>query len=650
MNVWENWHDLNCKCQLLALLVVGIIIIDFVKNQKLPLRSTKVFGGFLGVCFLNLIMDIVTYNTLLNYRTVDPELNRFVHYIFMISVELLAVTMFVYVSNLSGEQRSFSLKRMLLCQLPFLTGAVVSAFMPVYYVVNEHGAYSYGPMVSILYGAITLYIIGTFVLLARKPQEGLHADVAENLRKARITIFISLMVWVTIAIVQFFSKFILVSSLGNCFMALYIYLFFENPKKFSDEETGTLNRQAFHVMVPEMLSRKKTFWLVSLTIDDNERIKRSMGYDRMREIIRCAAGCIKKVLPKILVFRSRTNTLTMFVSDKEELDLLLKNSENFSFELENRSEPFVPKYHITVLECPRFASASDEVYDIMDYTLNRYHPKESGIVFFIDDDAIKSKKRYNDVLKVLTKAVSDKSFDVVYQPIYSTSEKRFVSAEALVRMQNCGKLGFISPEEFIPMAEEHGYVAEIGSIVFEKVCSFAAEHKLREAGIEYIEVNLSGLQVVDPMLPEQLSGIMRKYGIDPSFFNLEITESASIEGGDIMTANMALLREMGCQFSMDDFGTGYSNLSKMAQISYEIVKLDKSLIWPAFGENSGEPMIVLTNCINMLLQLGSHIVAEGVETVEQVDFLASMGVNYLQGYYFSKPVSDVDFLHKINAE
>ena len=155
---------------------------------------------------------------------------------------------------------------------------------------------------------------------------------------------------------------------------------------------------------------------------------------------------------------------------------------------------------------------------------------------------------------------------------------------------------------------------------------------------------------VDPSLPAQLSSVMQKYGIEPKFINLEITETASIDGGELLNANMKRLRSLGCHFSMDDFGTGYSNLAQMAKVRFELVKLDKSLIWPAFGENPEEPMVILNSCIAMILQLGSHIVAEGVETQEQAQFLAEHGVHYLQGYFYSKPVPGEVFLEKLAGQ
>lgn len=646
---WISVFDISFKCQILAVLAVLIVIVDFFCSKRLPLRSTKVFGFFLIVCFFNLFADMASYYTLLNYQNVPSAVNRFTHILFLGSIELMTVTLFLYVFYLFGAQKRFSHSQVLLCAVPFVLAAVGSSFTEINYHVDERGAYSYGTAVIVMYSAIAVYVIGTYAIMFRKNKQRYHSDVMSDFRKARITIAIGLGIWIVVALIQFITKYLLISSIGNCLMVLYIYLCFENPKRYADEETDTLNRSAFHIMVPEMLARKKPFWLVSFTIDDNEQISKSMGYDQMKVILRTAVAQLKTVMPKSKFFHSRSNTLSLFLSSTDELEALLKKAGSSSFAVEYGSGTFTPQYHITVLECPKFAETSDEIYDTLDHVLSHHHKHENGKVLYIDENTIKDKNYRKNVLAVLTKAVQNKAFNVVYQPIYSTKDKRFASAEALVRLQDCGELGFISPEVFIPMAEEQGLVAEIGSIVFEKVCSFAAENKLWEKGINYIEVNLSGMQSVDPSLPVQLTSVMQKYGIEPKFINLEITETASIDGGELLDMNMKRLRSLGCHFSMDDFGTGYSNLAQMARVHFELVKLDKSLIWPAFGESPDEPMVILNSCIAMILQLGAHIVAEGVETKEQAEFLTERGVNYLQGYYFSKPIPGEAFLEKISA-
>lgn len=645
---WLNFFDISFRVQSLALAVVILLIIDFLKNKKLPLRSTVVFGCFLFVGAFNLVADFVSYFTLLNYQVVPGWVNRIVHIAFIGSLELLTVCLFLYVFYLHGAQKRLVKWQVILAVTPFVLAAVTSVFASIEYIVDEHGAYSTGLMVYILYGSIVVYVLATCVLLFRKTNNVSKESNADYAR-ARITVAVGLGIWIVVALIQFITKYVLISSIGNSLMLLYIYLNFENPKRYADDETDTLNRQAFHIMVPEMLARRRTFWLVNFTVDDNDQISRSMGYDAMKVILRTAADRLRTVVPRSGFFHSRSNTLSVFVSDRDQLDALLKRAGTADFQVPWNNGTFKPQYHITIMECPKYGGTSDEIYDTMGYVMEHHRHHEKGHVLWVDEETIRNRDYSKQVLAVLTKAVQEKAFDVVYQPIWSTQENRFASAEALVRLQDCGDLGFISPEIFIPMAEQHGMIGEIGSIVFEKVCSFASENRLWEKGVNYIEVNLSGMQSVDPALPAQLMSVMHKYGIQPKFINLEITETASIDGGEMLDVNMKRLRSLGCHFSMDDFGTGYSNLAKMAKVHFELVKLDKSLIWPAFGENPGEPMVILNSCIAMILQLGAHIVAEGVETQEQADFLTEQGVNYLQGYYYSKPISGDTFLEKLSA-
>ena len=141
---------------------------------------------------------------------------------------------------------------------------------------------------------------------------------------------------------------------------------------------------------------------------------------------------------------------------------------------------------------------------------------------------------------------------------------------------------------------------------------------------------------------------MKAYRISPEFINLEITETAAIEAASMLEYNMHRLKERNFKFSMDDFGTGYSNLAKIAQSNFDMIKLDKSLIWPCFDpETEKEARIILESSVDMILKLGKEIVAEGVETKEQADYLSGLGVEYLQGYYFSRPIPEdtyVEFL------
>lgn len=184
----------------------------------------------------------------------------------------------------------------------------------------------------------------------------------------------------------------------------------------------------------------------------------------------------------------------------------------------------------------------------------------------------------------------------------------------------------------------------IGDQVFSKVCQFIKDNEVEKLGIKYIEVNLSGIQIADPTIPFRLHQTVKSYGLDPKMINLEVTETALVRSGKVALDNMEKLKSFGYKFSMDDFGTGYSNLSQVAAVKYDLVKMDKSLIWPAFEPNNEQARTIMIACIKMFHTLGISVVAEGVETAEQAEVLATNGVEFLQGYHYSKPVKEDKFL------
>lgn len=641
--------DISVKCQILALAVDAFLLFDFYRSKKLPLRSTNVFGIFLKMGIFNLFMDMGSYYTLLNKDVLPPVINRLVHMLFLGSIEGLAVTLFLYVFYLYGTHKRLEKWRLFMFVAPVLIALFCSFIVPIYYQLDERGGYSYGPMVNIMYVSIFFYIIAIYFMLItmKKDKHANYRDIVEDMNAAKWTIAIGLGIWIIVAGLQALTKYWLISSIGNCLMILYIYLFFENPKRYADEEIGTLNHRAFHVMILELFASGKDFWVMNFTVDNRKQTQTNMGHDQLNMVLRTVAHHFGQILPEQYFFHMQADTISIIVTEEEQYHWLIQKAKDSNLIIPYRQGEVEVPYRVSVLECPKYAGTADEVFETIDYILHYTGRHDVDRIFEVDEKTIEDKHYRAQVLKLLTTAVENEAFDVVYQPIYCTEKKKYTSAEALVRLRDCGDLGFISPELFIPLAEEQGMIAEIGAIVFEKVCHFAAVSKLWDKGIHYIEVNLSGLQSVDPGLPEQLQEVMARYQIDPGFINLEITETAAVNGGKQLLSNMDMLRGMGCHFSMDDFGTGYSNLSQMANVQFELVKLDKSLIWPAFGDRPEMAMVILKSCIQMIHELGSHIVAEGVETEEQKQFLSEHGVKYLQGYYFSKPVSEQLFLEQL---
>jgi EAL domain-containing protein (putative c-di-GMP-specific phosphodiesterase class I) len=259
----------------------------------------------------------------------------------------------------------------------------------------------------------------------------------------------------------------------------------------------------------------------------------------------------------------------------------------------------------------------------------------------VDEKTVAAKRVREEMIDTIKYALIDDRVEVFYQPIYSTRAKRFVSAEALVRIRKADGT-IIPPGMFIPIAEETGLIAKLGERVFEKTCQFIKDKKIEQFGVEYIEVNLSVVQCENRELAQMYIDIIEKYNLNPSFINLEITESASIIKRKTLLDNMKTLIDYGVSFSLDDFGNGESNLNYIVDLPIHIVKFDKDMT-QAYFENE-KAKYVLQAATDMIQGLELKVVAEGVETAEQLRELERLGIDYIQGYYFSKPVEEKQYL------
>ena len=238
-------------------------------------------------------------------------------------------------------------------------------------------------------------------------------------------------------------------------------------------------------------------------------------------------------------------------------------------------------------------------------------------------------------------ALAEDRVVVYYQPIYSVDHKRFTSAEALVRiLDQEGKL--VPPGAFIQVAESNGMIIELGRRVLEKACLFYQRHDLERCGVEYIEVNLSVAQCSDARLSEDYIGIMESSGIEPCHINLEITESTSAKEKQTLISHMEHMISCGVNFSLDDFGSGASNLNYIMDMPVRFVKFDREMIQAYFSSDKAK--YVMEAAMHMIHGLGLGIVAEGVETEEQYRKMEEIKINYIQGYYFSRPLPEQEFL------
>jgi diguanylate cyclase (GGDEF)-like protein/PAS domain S-box-containing protein len=233
-------------------------------------------------------------------------------------------------------------------------------------------------------------------------------------------------------------------------------------------------------------------------------------------------------------------------------------------------------------------------------------------------------------------------FNVAYQAKVNTKDGTVIGAEALVRWES-SESGMISPVDFIPLAEENGFILELGDWILEKVLEDLPEMR-KAGGVDFeVAVNLSGRQFRDKELLNRITTIIDKSGQPYESINFEITENMAMEDSASAMAILESLYKLNVNISIDDFGTGYSSLSYLKRFKTQCLKIDKSFIDELPEDSKGSALV--QDIIRMGQNLGMSIVAEGVEKKEQLDFLRDAGCDSIQGYYFSKPLYKDDFLY-----
>ena len=234
------------------------------------------------------------------------------------------------------------------------------------------------------------------------------------------------------------------------------------------------------------------------------------------------------------------------------------------------------------------------------------------------------------------------AFVAWYQPKYSTRTQKIVGAEALVRWQKPDG-GIIAPGRFVPILETRGKIHQLDIYMFRQVCRLQKQRKDAGLPVLPISVNLSRASLFEEDLAQKYMDIAGEYGVNPASVPIEITESAAIRSESIQRLSQELI-DKGFSLHMDDFGSGYSSLSSLQTISFDCIKLDKSLI-DFIGTDSGDGL--LKHTISFAKESGKTVTAEGVETLEQLVFLKVAGCDAVQGYYFSKPVDEETFLQML---
>ncbi|MBR4201418.1 MAG: EAL domain-containing protein [Oscillospiraceae bacterium] len=424
-----------------------------------------------------------------------------------------------------------------------------------------------------------------------------------------------------------------------------VLLFIENEDDRKNVELNAYNSAAFSLdLTAAVKNRNSVKVLIIRTIRFDRKANTIVSVRISRDAISRAVsdylGTVVKRYYLYVVSGSRF-ALTLFNQTEEEaFALAQKICDRFQQPWTINGTDMILSARLLLVRVPEDAKTADEIV-----YMARCPIPETMTEPVISGQALAWMVRRAAVEKAVTRGLDENSFEVYYQPTYNM-DKTLHGAEALLRMRD-KDMGMIYPDEFIPIAEQIGLIDHLDEFVLREVCKFISTGIPRKNGMDCINVNLSVLECMKEGFVEYVSEIVDAAGVQRNMINFEITESVAAKDYDHLAQVIARLREKGFQFSIDDYGTGYSNMSSLFSLGVDIIKIDKSILWNAEHSDSG--MTLLKVSIELVHKMEKKALMEGVETEAHIKILKELGCEYLQGFYFSKPLPKTAFVALIEG-
>lgn len=626
-----------------ALIITLFIIFSNIYRGLYKNRANKYFLIVLGSIALSSVFDVISIFTENNLDT-PLVLKQISHSGYLITHSVTAPLYLLFIIATSDTLHLF--KRHKIHIIPFCAlyaiefiSVIITPFTGFMFYFNEAGEYVRNSGLAVCYGATAVYLLATVFHLF------LNRKLYTKIKLLSLLSIVPLMLLAVV--IQFFMPNYCIEIFSSALACMFINTFIQRPEETIDIITGVHNFTSYAQDMHRAFKNKKLVDIILINITNFRSLQEILTFDGVNEVL--------KLLTERLTIINKQLKLNanIYRLDHGRFRLVIERNGNNSL-TEHAAEtinaalkPKIPLngMELNIVACICVAKCPEEIHDFdsliaFGNDLGTKYPYTGKVT---NTATIFDQSRYNiinELDRIIESAVAENKFQVYYQPIYSTEENRFVSAEALLRLYD-DRFGFISPELFIPTAEKSGAIHKIGLFVLEEVCKLIASDEFTELGLNYIEVNLSVVQCMQSGLAEEILKLIDKYHITSDKINLEITESAASQSQSVFFENLDKLTAAGFSFSLDDYGTGYSNMKRMATLPLKIIKLDKTFV--KFDDNP-KILIILRNTVKMIKDMGIEIVVEGIETEEMLKCFSDMKCDFIQGYYFSKPIPRNDFI------
>lgn len=587
---------MDISFQICGLIVSMFVAFFFFKEKKIPTISSKIFEKLTISALIAPVLDI---GSVLCAKYYEFESASLVAYYVGIGLAKLFYALLIYMAFLSISYSlseigiklgKFSYAAYILCGISFVTPIDLG---------SKTTGYFTGFNMMFCY-AICFAVILTSIVLVTKYRKKL------SLKKKEGTAIWAI-VWFSAAICQGLWPEMYLVTLSCAFGVFILFIELENPEGKIDANFGAF--RAFHLAdyARFCVYNEQKCFVATFSVKNAKELR-----------------IVKNSVPKNFYLFKDTDTY-FYVAGPDKFILM-----TFARAIAND----------LVLPVAVYEEAQFENFEVLLPFLKRMVEKERENTvkiytfkeLLVEEEEEKTKEEIVD-------ALNEKRIVAFIQPIYNVKKEMFTSGECLCRLRRRGG-EYLAPYKFIPIAEKCGLISEIETRMFENMCK--AFKEVEHLGVDYLEANLSVKKGETKNLLEEYLEILSVHSVKPDQINLEITETDAIEEKAAILKNMKEMILAGFSFSLDDFGSGESNLGYIIEMPVSIIKFDREITKKAIAEERAR--IVVQNAVNMAHDLGIKVVAEGVETESDFEVCKSIGVDYIQGYYFSKPLPVDEFV------
>lgn len=553
-----------------------------------------------------------------------------------ISMTVIAPLFFYYTISIIWMNRDVLFKWIRFTGWLYLLFALMIASSPlsgVIYTISGDRDVSKGPLYNLMYAMPAFYIALIIIVLFYTRHK-----LSRHLNLVILSFPVLSLGFVAI---EYFYPHLLISSTAATASLVITYLYIQNKKILEDDLTGTMNRLAFSKVVSMRLEDESPFKIILVSLDEFKSINNQYGEQTGDRLLQAVSRYLMNLQPGAHVFRLSGDEFALLTTVADQPCLIRTISDRLSRNWDVEGMKLSISATIAELNIPEVTNTLEDTIHALEYCVREEKSLHSNSMITINREALDRMHRKNKIYEHLKQQLYRRELDVFYQPIHHVQTSGYPVFEALARLA-VPELGPIAPPEFIAIAEDKGLINQLGEVLLEQVCRTIK--KLENSGIEFrhININFSPIQMMNDTIVSELERVIRTEGVDPSRIHLEITESVVIDNFDKVSRIMNDFNRHGIQFSLDDYGTGYSNLSTIIHLPFAGIKIDKSLLYRA--SESQSTFVIIQALSRSFQQIHKHIVIEGVETEAHMKLARVIGCDYVQGYYFAKPMTADDLI------